>query len=234
MAIKEITGQSPTIIEFPVYAASANLPVGTLLMPGVTAETDLGAAILMTSAGADTIGILKDAVTTALDCALDGTAWRYAKVEMCDRYSILEMEYDQADTMAVASTSGTTVTITSLEDNIDSSWLYSTVTKTLFYVATSTSGSCVTKTATGWTSADTVIKILRIFHPLAKINAAATKIGTDAAAGSWTVVILENWFEDQGYPPTRLDPTVHNGITLVNPRFWTRLIVRNTMGHTID
>lgn len=232
--MRVITGQEPITIEVPVYAASVDLADGSLLMPGVTAETDLGLAIVAASAGADAIGVLKGTVSTAADSAADGTAWVYKKVELVDRVEILEVEYDQTDTMAVASTSGTTVTITSLEDNIDTSWLYSTVSKNLFFIATSASGSCVTKTATGWTSADTVIKILRIFHPLVKLNTAGTKIGTDAAAGSWTVAILENWFEDVNYPPTRLDPTKHNGITLTNPRFWAKLLVRNTLGHTTE
>lgn len=234
MKILDVTGHEPVLYKLPVYAASAALVSGSGLMPGVTAETDLGTAILTTGAGADFIGICKEAVSTSVDCAVNGTAWKFADVEISDRYSVLQLDYDQSDTMAVASTSGTTVTITSLEDNIDTSWLYSTVTKTLFFIDTSASGSCTTKTATGWTSADTVIKILRIFHPLVKLNSAATGLGTDAAAGSWTVCVLENWFEDTGYPLQMLDPTKHNGITLVNPRFYSKLIVRNTCGHTID
>jgi len=233
MKILEITGHEPVTVEVPVLVSSTAEP-GTLLMPGTTDETDKGAAIVATGAAADAIGILKEQVTTSNDVAINGTAWSFKKVELIDRYSILQLEYDQSDTAAVASTSGTTVTITSLEDEISTSWLYSTVSKTLFFVDTSASGSCTTKTATGWSSSDTVIKILRIFHPLVKLNSTATGIGTDAGAGSWTVCILENWFEDTGYPPQMLDPTKHNGITLVNPRFYTKLLVRNTAGHTID
>lgn len=231
-----ISGHEPVIVEVPVYATGATIADGALIMLGATADTDLGLAIIGASAGTDSIGILKGTCTVAESANVGGTAYNFKKVELNDPYQIMEVEYDLTDTMAVASTSGTTVTITSLEDNIDGSWLYSTVSKNLFFLTASASGSATSKTATSWTSADTVIKILRFGHPLAKLNSAATKIGTDAAAGSWTVTILENWFEDPagGYGPTRLDPTKHNAITLTNPRFWSKLLARNTAGHTID
>lgn len=231
--MRMISGQEPVMIEVPIYN-TAILADGALIMPGVTADTDLGLAILATGAGADAIGILKGSLAIAASANVGGTVWNYTKVELVDDICITEIEYDQTDTMAVASTSGTTVTVTSLEDNIDGSWLYSTVTKSLFFLSASASGSATTKTASGWTSADTLIKILRPFHQVAKLNSAGTKIGTDAGAGSWTVVVLENWFEDVDRGPVRLDPTKHNGITLTSPRFWSKIVVRNPVGHTID
>lgn len=232
--MRAITGHEPVTIEAPVYATGSTIADGALIMLGATADTDLGLAIIGASAGADSLGILKGTCTVAETANVAGTAYNFKKIELIDRYEILEVEYDQTDTAAVASTSGTTVTITSLEDNIDGSWLYSTVSKNLFFLTASASGSATSKTATSWTSADTVIKILRFGHPLAKLNSAATKIGTDAGAGSWTVCILENWMEDTDRAPVRLDPTKHNGITLSAPRFWSKLLVRNTAGHTID
>ncbi len=232
--MREITGNTPVIVEVPILASGSTIADGALIMLGATADTDLGLAIIGASAGTDALGILQGTCTVAETAAVAGTAWNYKKIELLDRYAVVEVEYDQTDTMAVASTSTTTVTVTSLEDNIDGSWLYSTVTKTLFFLTASASGSATTKTASGWTSADTLIKILRFGHPLAKLNTAGTKIGTDAAAGSWTVTILENWFEDVDRAPVRLDPTKHNGITLTSPRFWSKLLVRNTAGHSID
>jgi hypothetical protein len=233
--MKVSSGQDPIVYKLPIYA-TADIADGALLMPGVTAETDLGALIVATGAGADAIGILRGKLTYATTnrWLADGTQHVEASVELIDRYSIVDIEYDQSDTMAVASTSTTTVTITSLEDNIDASYLYSPVSGNLFYVAQSSAGSCVTKTATGWTNADTAIKILRPFHQLAKLNTAGTKIGTDAGAGSWTVCILQNEFEALGYPRQRLDATKHNGLSLTSPRFFAKVLVRNTAGHTID
>lgn len=232
--MRVITGQEPVIVEVPIYATGSTIAHGALIMLGATADTDLGLAIIGASAGTDSLGVLRGTCTVAETANVAGTAYNFKKVELNDRYEILEVEYDQTDTMAVASTSSTTVTITSLEDNIDGSWLYSTVSKNLFFLTASASGSATSKTATAWTSADNVIKILRFGHPLAKLNTAATMIGSDAAAGSWTVTILENWFEDVDRAPARLDPTKHNGISLTRPRFWSKLIARNTAGHSID
>jgi len=230
-------GQDPIVVKLPVYA-TANLEAGALLMPGVTAATDLGALIKASGAAADAIGVLTGAYTYAATATgrwlADGTAFIEREVALYDRYHLMEVQYDIADTMAVASTSTTTVTVTSLEDNIDASWLYSPTQNDLYYVATSAAGSCVTKAASGWDSADTLIKILRPFHPLGKLNTAATMLGTDAAVGSWPICVLWNEYEDLGVPRTRLDPTKHNALTLTSPKFYATLLVRNTGGHTID
>lgn len=232
------SGRDPVIVRLPIYAASGVINQGALVMPGVTAETDLGLIILATSACADAIGTLRGKYTyssTNVSTA-SGTQWVEVEVELCDQYQPMEVEYDQTDTAAVASTSGTTVTITSLEDNIDTSWLYAvsgTGSGKLAFIATSASGSCVTKNATGWDSTTTVIKILRIGHQLVKINSTADKIGTDAAAGSWTVAVLENWVEYNGIKE-RLNPTKHDNVTFTNPRFYSKLFVRNTVGHTTE
>lgn len=227
-----IKGQDPICVKLPLYGGAADIVDGALIVPGETAETNLGVFIKSAADGENAIGTLRGLHDYSVvgDSSVAGTSWVYGTVELAARYAPLRVDYDLTDTMAVASTSGTTVTITSLEDNIDTSWLYSTVSKTLFFVATSASGSCVTKTATGWTSADTVIKILRLGHELAKLNSNCDKIGTDAAAGSWTVFVLENWFEDVNRGPERLDPTKHNGITLISPRFWSVLLPRNVAG----
>lgn len=234
--MRSIKGQDPIVIKLPIYGGAADIADGALIMPGATADTDLGTWIVGASTAPDAIGTLRGLhdYSVSGDSLVAGTNWVFRDVELCDRYQPLEVEYDLTDTMAVASSSGTTVTITSLEDNIDTSWLYSPVSKTLFFLVASASGSATTKTASGWTSADTAVKILRSGHQLAKLNTGATKIGTDAAAGSWTVCVLENWFEDVNRGPERLDPTKHNGITLLSPRFWSVLLVRNTAGHTTE
>ncbi len=237
--MRQVSGRDPVLVKVPIYGGAADIVKGAGIMLGATAETDLGTAIKAASAGADFLGCLVGLHDYSVvgDTVVAGTNWVLADVELADQYSPILVEYDLADTMAVASTSGTTVTITSLEDNIDTSWLYAvsgTGAGKLAYLATSASGSAVSKTATGWDSTTTVIKILRFGHPLAKLNSAGTKIGTDAAAGSWTICILETWFEAQGYPLQLLDPTKHDNLTLTSPRFYAKLLVRNTAGHTID
>ncbi len=237
--MRQLSGRDPVTIEVPIYGGAADIAQGALIMPGVTAGTDLGLAITASGAAADSIGALVALHDYSVvgDSSVLGTSWVYGRVELNDQYTPFNVEYDQSDTAAVASTAGTTVTITSLEDNIDTSWLYAvsgTGAGKLAFLTASASGSATSKTATGWDSTTTVIKILRIFHQLAKLNTAATKIGTDAAAGSWTVCILENMFEANGYPLQRLDPTKHDNLTLANPRFYANLLVRNTAGHTTE
>lgn len=224
------SGKVPSIIKVPVIGTVVD---GALLTPGVTGETDLGFAILAAAAGTDAIGFIRGANTSG-DSLQAGTAYALREVELIDEYKIIEMEYDQTDTMAVTSNSGTTLTITSLEDDIDGSWIYNTTLKELSYLTASASGSATQKTAMGWAANDTCIKILRLFHPLVKYVTNRTKLGTDAAAGTGTVCILENYFEDVNIGKVQLDPTKHDNLTLVNPRFYSRFVMRNTAGHTID
>lgn len=227
---------------WPVKHGGTTINDGALLMPGVTAETDLGVLILATSAGADAIGLLSGQLaSTVTDTLAAGTVWQVKNVQPAAPMHVIESEYDLTDTMAVASTSSTTVTITSLEDNIDTSYLYAvsgTGAGSLYFVATSASGSCVTKSATGWDSTTACVKILRLFHQLAKLNSTSDKIGTDAAAGSYTCVVLQNWLRSNG-SRNYLDPTKHSGLTglstaYLGTKFFADICVRNGTPYTID
>jgi len=238
--MKIVSGRDPVLVKLPLYGASADIADGAIIMPGVTAGTDLGLFIVGATAIADAVGTLQGIHDFSVvgDSLVAGTAWIEGDVEISDQYTMVEAEYDQSDTMAVASNSGTTLTITSLEDDIDTSWIYNTTLDgsavNISFLTASASGSATQKTAMGWTAADTCIKILRLGHQLVKINTAADKIGTDAVVGSWTVFILENSFQDDTFPRTRLDPTLHDNLTLSNPRFFAKLLVRNTAGHTTE
>lgn len=235
------SGRDPVICKVPFTGKGTAQVLGAGVMLGATADTDLGLAIPAASGGADFLGTLRGAHAVAGDSTVTGTICTYREIELSDQYTPLWVEYDQTDTMAVASTSTTTVTITSLEDNIDGSWLYAvsgTGAGRLAFLTASASGSATSKTATGWDSTTVVIKILRFGHQLAKLNTAATKIGTDAAAGSWTVCILETYFDapGNGIMGQLLDPTIHDNLLLSTSgvRFYTKLLVRNTAGHSID
>lgn len=208
-------------------------------MPGVTADQDIGMYIQASGAGADAVGCLTALHdhSVAGSSAVAGTGWVFVDVELFDRYAPVWIEYDQTDTAAVASTSGTTVTITSLTADIDTTWLYATSgtgSGKLAYLVSTASGSGVSKTATGWDSTTTVIKILRLGNQLVKFNSDASKIGSDAGDGSWTVHVLENWFEALGHPLQMLNPTKHDNLSLTNPRFYSKILVRNTAGHTTE
>lgn len=222
-----------TIVSVPVTGGGSALADNALVMRGVTAGTDLGLAIRATSAGADTLGRILGPHATALDSVVAGTTWTYREVELLDCVYTEMVEYDQTDTMAVASTSGTTVTVTSLEDNIDTGWLYAvsgTGIGKLAFLTASASGSATSKTATAWDSTTTLIKIVPICHKIVKLNSAATKIGTDAGAGSFTCFVWETWFEAKGYSLQQLNPTLHDNLTLTQARFYARLSIRSNAG----
>lgn len=229
--------------DWPVKNTAALITDGAALMPGVTADTDLGVLIPLTVAGADCIGFTVGKMAASeTNTLVAGTAWKLWPVTPCGQMTVVECDYSLTDTMAVASTSTTTVTITSLEDNIDTSWLYAvggTGAGLLAYLASSASGSATSKTATAWDNTTTVIKILRLFHQLAKISSTSDSIGTDAAAGSWTIVVLQNWISNIQRSAEILDPTKHDNLSGlsaagVGTRFYADIAVRNSAAFTID
>ncbi len=227
---------------WPVKNGAAAINDGSAVMPGVTADTDLGVLIPTTGAGADTIGFTVGKILAAdPNTTVTGTVWKTQAITPCAAMTIAEVDYDLTDTMAVSSTSTTTVTITSLEDNIDTSYLYAVSglgAGLLAFLASSASGSATSKTATGWDSTSVVIKILRLFHQLAKINSTSDKIGTDAAAGSWTIVILQNYISNISRTEV-LDPTKHDNLSGLSAaglgtRFYADVAIRNSAAFTID
>lgn len=226
---------------WPVKHGATTIVDGALLMAGATADTDLGVLILATSAGADCMGILQGQLaSTVSDTLVTGTVWNTRLVHPVTPMRVIQADYDTADTAAVASNASTTLTITSLEDNIDTSWAYAvagTGIGELSFLASSASGSATQKTAMGWDNTTTVIKILRLFHQLAKLNTTADKIGTDAAAGSYTCLVLQNVIH-YGMTEVPLDPTKHDNLSGLNAygdlKFRAQIGVRNAGPYTTE
>lgn len=216
----DLSGQdTPVIKKLPVYNASS-LSKGAALVRGVTGEADHGALIVSGAAATDVVGVLENAVSS-FGVFATGTLWNDAYLQdVCINPSaVYEADYDQADTMVAVSSSSTTATITSLEDDIDGGWLYvvsGTGAGQLRWLAASASGSCTTLTAFSPVLDGTsyLIKILPNFHKLVKLNSTATKIGTDAAAGSGIISVLENFVRADGINKQRLDPALHSGLNL--------------------
>jgi len=120
----------------------------------------------------------------------------------------------------VASYSSGTVTITNLEDNIDTGFLYvvaGTGKGQLEFIKTSASGECEVESAfaTDLDNTSDVVKILPLFHQLVVWTVpsatAGTKIGTTAAAGSGRASILERYIVRNGVTEL-LDPDTHGGL----------------------
>lgn len=227
--------------DWPVRHGATTVVNGATLMPGVTAETDDGVLIVASGAAADTIAILKEELNSSTtDTNLNGSVWNLRQCELIVPAYLIEYKYDTSDIVDVGSTSTTTVTISSLENNIDSGFLYATTgtgVGGLYYIVTSASGSCTTTSATGWDSTTDVIKILPLFHQLAKLNTAADKLGTDAGAGSWTILNLQNYIQ-RGGAKEILDPSKHDELTgLSNDSalgFYSHISVRNSGVYTTE
>jgi hypothetical protein len=205
-------------MKWPVYSGAAAIKKGAMLMPGVTADTDMGLLIAATTTGLGSVGFLDKAIAAAdTDSSVLGTGWNLQDVELLKPYYVTDAEYDQSTTMAVASNSSTTLTITSLENNIDTSWVYATTgTKAgyLSFLVSSAAGSATQKTAMGFSTDTTLIKILRLFHRVAYLNATFDKLGTQAAVGTWTTRILQNKMKVNG-DWKYLNPVYHDATQVV-------------------
>lgn len=213
----DLTGSKIIVKKYPLYGAAADIIEGAALIRGATAGTDSGFGVVATGALLDIIGVLAALHDYSVvgDSANTGLTYVYGSV-VINPHGVFRADYDSTDTMAVASTATTTVTVTSLEDNIDGGWLLGNDGQ-VQYLTASASGSATSKSSSGWTSANTLLKILPLFHQLIKINTAADKLGTDAAAGSGRAAIVDNWIRASGVPLQRLDPTKHSGNTYTSP-----------------
>ncbi len=234
-------------LNVPIYGAGASIAKGALVMRGATPATNNGMAIVAggTSAIPDVLGVL----TTGLNYATDGetliagTAYVVKPVEPVTPFRCLRLEYDKTSQITCTqAVSTTTMTVTSLEDNIDAAFLY--VSEGLGigqtnYLTASAAGSCTLKAAFT-TSLDTTSKFLKIlprFHLLGGLNTAGTQLSSQAAAGAVTVVVLDSFIERNGRMEA-LNPTKHAALTgisnLASVRFWADVLIRNTIPYSID
>ena len=253
--MKVINSLKSRLVRVPVQDA-ADLVAGSLLIKGPTAETDLGVLIKNAAASAGTyVGVLAElhdvskngsalvagAAHSAVIPAATGAAWFAPAggdssifpsrlVELVDYCNMCRIDYDLTG-VAATSSNGTTVTIGSLEDNIDTSFLYVASAGTgtddgvvgmLRFVATSAAGSCVTSVSMGAgdaLGAGLVVKILPLFHTLFVLTApsatAPTKIGTTAAVGVARLTQFERHIIRNGCDEL-MDPYTHGNLSGLN------------------
>ena len=208
------------IMKVPIYA-TGNVNNGAVLMPGVTAATDLSAFILASGAAANAIGLTSSAYVFATQGSSkpsDGSSYVEQEIVKIQPGDEIAAVYDQSSVISVTSFSGATYTITSLENTINGSWLYAvggTSAGLLSFLITSSAGSAVGKStpATAPDSTTTVIKILREGHALLTLNSTADKLGTAAAAGSLTWKVIRNEININGAGWVRMNPTIHDNLT---------------------
>lgn len=243
------SGRFTAIVQVPFTGKGSIQVDETLVIPGVTQGTDLGLAIPYSSGTpANIIGRLLGGSIVANDSVQAGTTWSYREVELLDSIELVEYDYSSAtaDLLAVTSVSGTTVTISSLENNADCGWMYAvsgTGAGLLAFCTAINGGTATTKTATGWDSTTKVIRIHRFGHGLITLNSATTSLKSTAAAGSFTAFNFENYidFQGNGIAKVLLDPTKHDNLQLVpstagvlasglKPRFTSRFGIKNMAG----
>jgi hypothetical protein len=244
MAITEVV-QSPGgqyALLLPVSGAGSSVPVGTLMMPGATGGTNLSIAIPVTaSSNARALGVLidkhdfsasGDATTATLNSwfpngtlATSKTQFPSRNIQLFGTAVIIKVDYDLTSTVAVASYSAGTITITSFEASFDGGFVYcnaGTGIGQLGFVASSSSGSCVL-TAALTTALDSTSKLTKILPhlyatPVWKVNSTTvpTRLDSTAAVGTGRAVVLSSSILKNDQIPQRLDPLTYHNMQSLN------------------
>lgn len=250
------------MIRLPVYGAGADIYPGTLMMPGVTGETDLGVLIGCTAASnADAIGVLQELHDYSVngDALVAGSACWFApfgkaaneypakEVELLDGHTLVRVDYDLTSDMAIGTVAGAVITVASIEDGIDTGFLYindGTGVGQLEFIASDdgTLLTVATAFATTPVAADsTLVKVLPLFHQkivwTASSATAPTKVGTTGTYGTGRGMILERHIVRNGMDEM-LDPHTHGGLTglssLAQFKLYNVMQITNSGLHPID
>lgn len=239
----DLNGAEPIERYVPVYDA-ALIDIGEMLMLGTTdpdSNADHGVAFVTAFVASnamcvDCLGIsLQKRNTSGPYPAVTGDTVSVATLPdtsnppynkaIINPGAVYLAEYDQTDTMAVASTSTTTFTVTSLEDDIDTGWIFmvtSAVTgndANLRQLTASAAGSATMDSALagGNETSGTAIKILPVNHKTVDLNAEATGLATDAAINDCiSLTNMENYVKDDGISFQPLRARKHRGLNLTN------------------
>lgn len=259
-------------LAFPVSGAGANIPVGTIMMPGATLGTNSGVLIPATAASNFLgLGVLNaphnyaasgDALISTLtqwfaQSGFDSNQYLLGNklsgggpfpshgIDLFDTAILVKMSYNQASTMAVASYSNVTVTITSEVTGKDSGFLYinaGTGIGQLLFIAQSNSGSDTISSAptVALDNTSKLTQILPLFYdlPVWKINSTtvSTLLDSTAAAGTGRAAVIANFININGLS-NRLDPKVYNNAQALNSvaqlDFYSYLAFQNSIFHPL-
>lgn len=217
--------------DMPVYD-TGDLDAGELLMRSTTAGTQNSVFITaQTGSSAEAVdalgiclenqGSTGDPVTTAPSTLAAG-GFNYLRC-IVNPFAVYRCLYSTlaADDVAVTSAStGTTLTITSLQDDIDGGWVYFPLASggaagILRFLTASAAGSATLDSAATVTTADTIIKILPTFHRLTALKSGSIVLTSQAAAGSGTSLqVVENWIQSPGYGFVPLRYADHKAVNI--------------------
>ena len=251
-----------TVLRLPVFANATGISEGTLLIPGVTADQDMGVLIPAPGAGTNVatkaVGLANRTVANAdrTDADPDGggsaTFGTLEPVAIINPGDLLCIEYNDTSQIDVASYSAPTVTITSLADIWDGGWVYvaqdvSTETGIgqLGYIETSASGSvgCRDNFTTALDSTSDVIMIVPVGRLLVARSAVSatrtTQLNTYAASTNYVTLfsILKNELKYQGKNGwVQMQPQLHSNLQLsgLSPKFRALGYLRDTFAAAID
>lgn len=184
-------------VAFPFSGAGANVPAGTLVIPGVTGGTNIGVLIPATaSSNTDCLGVLNenhtfaasgDATTAtlvqwfpansgdsgsfALGTKLAGGPYPSHRVDLCDTMIAVKVDYSLVSTVAVASSTSTAITATSAVAGEDSAFVYfnagTGIGQLGFLKSTATDTYTLTSALT--TTADSSTKITKVLPLFASL-----------------------------------------------------------------
>ncbi len=233
----------------PIYGGAADVKRGAFLARGATPGTNNGALILATGASAvpDIIGVLQEKLTYATDgeTLIGGTAFVTKAVMLAHPFRIHRVSYAMTSSDLITCTqavSTTTMTVTSLEDDIDAAFVYVAAGVGIGqtnYLAASAAGACTLKASFG-TSLDTsskFVKVLPRFHPLTALSADGTQLTSQAAAGGVKVIVIDTFIE-RNNKIEQFNPTKHAALTGLNSlrsfRIWADIAIRDTIPYSVD
>lgn len=236
------------VTNLPVTGGGTAMVAGALLKRGPTPGTNNGMLVLAsanTTAAIDAVGILREAHAVADDTDIGGTIFKTHPIQIIVPGRVVRVEYSLASGDLLACTqavSTTTMTVTSLEDDIDAAFLYVGVGTGIGqtnYLTAAASGSCTLKAAFG-TSLDTTSKFAKIlprFHPKAALSADGTKLATFAAVGVHTVTVLDTYIE-RNNRMEQFNPVKHAALTGLNLlrdfHIYADLVIRDSFAYSID
>lgn len=248
---------------FPVSGAGANIPVGTIMMPGATNGTNEAVAIPVTSSSnADAIGVLAEkhnysasgdaTQATLVSWFANGvmgstnTAFPSHPIELCNNAVVIRVDYDLASTVAVASAISTALTVTGSVAGFGGSFVYynaGTGIGQLVFIKSSTTDTLTLVGATGTTADNTtkITQILPIFHNLVvwlvNTTTVPTKLGSVAGEGSGRALILGQYIQRNNVEE-RMDPKVCHGLTGLNSlttlNMYAKLMIQDSCFDPID
>ncbi len=235
--LHDLYGGPAHIKEVPIYGST--LSVGAAVMRGVTSGTNQGGAIVASGALTDIIGVTAEPLpgvngntvfNQTPSVQATGVILRHKVI--VNPFAVYRIEYSQAtaDTFTGTMTSsGATITCASLED-LTGGFIYDITSGILRAVVGGSGLTTLSSQTPNILSTDYVLKIYPNFRKLVDLNSLATMFGgtggSQAAAGSGVLTILETYISANGIPLRKMTQTVDDGLSLLgkNPRFFADVV----------